>query len=308
MDRRTFLGTGAAALGSLTAPRLLAQACGIPTTEDHYAYGPYYLEAAPARTLIAAADEPGRRLSISGTVRNCAGPVAGATLEVWHATSAGCYIHESQPECEDRGNPAVTRLWATLVSDAGGGFAFETIKPGAYPNGSSYRPSHIHFRIRSPRDWPDPVDLVTQLYFHGDPFIANDPGADEPDALARTIALTSADAQAPLRGIFDVILPGGATGLQGRSRDPLADPALGAFDALVRRNGDRFLIYLPPLPAGTPVEVRLYEGSGRLVLRFRQAGAPVEFDASQWPKGAYSAEMRWQTHKGPRMESITLLR
>jgi protocatechuate 3,4-dioxygenase, beta subunit len=306
MDRRTFLGTGAAALASLTAPRLLAQACGIPITEDRYGYGPYYLADAPERTVLAAADEPGQRLAISGTVRDCGGPVAGATLEVWHATSTGCYIHRSQPECDDGGNPNVTRLWATLVSDAQGRFAFDTIKPGVYLNGNAYRPSHIHFRIRSPLSALAPVDVVTQLYFQGDPYIAGDYGADEPGAKARTIALAKVDAQAPLRGVFDVILPGGSAGLGGRNREPLSDPALGDFDALVQRIGDRFRIFLPPLPSGQPVEVRLYEGSGRLVLRSRQAGAPVELDASHWPRGAYSAEMRWQTDKGPRMESIAL--
>lgn len=305
MDRRAFLGTGAAALASLAAPKLLAQACGLPTTADRYGYGPYYMPNAPERIIIAAPAEPGQRMFIGGTVRNCAGPVAGATLEVWHATDSGCYIHRNQPECGDRGNPEVTRLWATLVSDSGGGFAFETIKPGVYLNGSAYRPSHIHFRIRSPRGAPDPVDVVTQLYFQGDPYIPGDYGADEPGAKARTIGLDLSEAQT-LHGVFDVVLPGGASGVRGR--DLLSDPALGDFDAVVRRNGNRFRIFLPPLPADRPVEVRLFNGSGRMILRSRQAGAPVELDASHWPHGAYSVEMRWLTNKGPRMESLVLHR
>jgi protocatechuate 3,4-dioxygenase beta subunit len=306
MDRRTFVSAGAAAFAGLALPEFLkAQTCGTPTTADRYGYGPYYLEGAPQRARLGNADEPGTPLSIAGTVSNCGGPVKGASLEVWQATDKGCYIHPSQPACQDRGNPQVSRLWALLISDAQGRFAFDTIRPGVYLNGDRYRPSHIHFRIRSPQGAATAVDVVTQLYFQGDQYIPGDFGADEPGAKARTIALSRPSAQAPFQGTFNVTLPGGTTGI-GRARDPLSDPALGAFDALVQRHGDRFRIFLPPLAAGLPVEVRVYDGAGTLMQRGLQAGSPVELNASLWARGGYLAEMRWRTARGWRTESVSL--
>jgi protocatechuate 3,4-dioxygenase beta subunit len=304
MDRRKFLGTGSAALAWLALPKALrAQACPPPTSADRYGYGPYYLENAPGRARLALPDEPGQPLAIRGTVADCSGPVPGVRVEVWHATAAGCYIHPDQPACADHGNPEVSRLWATLLSDVDGAFAFETIKPGVYLNGDRYRPSHIHFRIRRPASArSEAVDLVTQLYFEGDPHIAGDYGADEPGAKARTIPLASE--AGILRGSFPVILPGGSSGL--RRRDPLGDPALGAFDVFVQRSGDRFRVFLPPVPAGRPVEARLYGAGGTLLRRSLHASLPVELDAAPWPRGVLLAEFRWWGNRGLRKEAMTL--
>jgi protocatechuate 3,4-dioxygenase beta subunit len=302
MDRRTFVSAGASALAALALPkRLLGQACGTPTSADRYGYGPFYLENAPSRKSMALPEEPGAKLSIAGQVANCGGPVPGVSLEVWHATDSGCYIHPLQASCPDHGNPQVSRLWASLVSDADGKFAFDTIKPGVYLNGSTYRPSHIHFRIRSPQGAASPVDVVTQLYFQGDPYIAGDYGADEPNAKPRTIALARADAQSPFQGVFNITLPGGDTGL-----DPLSDPALSAFDAFVQRKGDSFLIHLPGLRKSRQVELRLYDARGALLRRSVQKSAPVEVDASPLPRGSYQAELLWWTDNGLRTEAVTL--
>ena len=51
-----------------------------------------------------------------------------------------------------------------------GSYQFDTILPGRYLNGSTYRPSHIHVRVR----WDDENgsnDFISQLYFEGDPFL-----------------------------------------------------------------------------------------------------------------------------------------
>lgn len=304
MDRRKFIGTGSAALAALALPKVLrAQACPTPTTADRYGYGPYYIQGAPNRAKLALANEPGMRLVIDGVVRDCSGPVKGAMLEVWHATDKGCYIHPSQPTCDDHGQPQVARLWATLISDAKGAFGFETIKPGVYLNGSVYRPSHIHFRIRSPQGAAAPVDVVTQLYFQGDKYIPGDYGADEPGAKPRTIKLELGEGVT--FGKFPVYLPGGTTGL-GRRVDPLSDPNLAAFDAFVQRSGDRFRVFLPPLPSGQAVEARLYDASGILMRRSLHTSAPIEFDGALWPRGSYQAEFRWWTGKGERTESVGL--
>jgi hypothetical protein len=261
------------------------------------------LENAPLRTKIALENEPGIKLAIDGIVSNCSGPVKGVSLEVWHATNAGCYIHPNQSTCEDQGNPQVSRLWANLVSDEKGAFAFETIKPGVYLNGAAYRPSHIHFRIRTPSGTTPALDLVTQLYFEGDPYIPGDYGADDPGAKDRTIALM--DKHGVLSGTFAVSIPGGTTSLGGRI-DPLIDPAMRNFDALVQRTGDHFRVFLPPVISGRQVESRLYDAKGVLFHRSIHSTLPIEFDAALWPRGIYQAEFSWQTDKGSRSESVAL--
>ena len=305
MDRRGFLGFGGAALAAFALPKpLRADACPAATTADRYGYGPFYLDGAPRTARLGRPDEPGDPLYIKGEIRDCDGPVPGVQVEAWHATKAGCYIHPAQPDCDDHGNPGVSRLWATLISDADGAFAFRTIKPGVYLNGDRFRPSHIHFRIRRPAsDRSQAIDLVTQLYFRDDPFIPGDYGADDPGAQARIIPLASGDGL--LSGTFPVFLPGGASGLAGR-RDPLSDPALRNFDVYVQRSGDRFRVFLPPVPAGQPVEARLCDAAGILVRRSLHSSLPIEFEAALWPRGLYLAGFRWWTDKGPRSESVTL--
>lgn len=52
---------------------------------------------------------------------------------------------------------------AMLKTDAEGRYRFKTIKPGAYPA------PHIHFRLSGLDD-----ELVTQMYFEGEPLNAQD--------------------------------------------------------------------------------------------------------------------------------------
>lgn len=308
MDRRKFMGAGSLALASLAFPKILragAAACSPATSPDLYGYGPYYLEGAPDRLQLAGAGEPGKPLSIDGKVTDCGGPAKNVVLEVWHATDSGCYIHPSQPTCPDHGNPAVSRLWARLVTDAEGRFSFSTIKPGVYLNGSAYRPSHIHFRIRSPQGTANPVDLVTQLYFQGDPYIPGDYGASDPNAKARIIPLVTVEGLSALAGTFNVQLPGGTTST-GHRMDPLSDPAMGTYDIFVQKRGWNYLFHLPPLPSAQPVEFRLYDAAGILVKRSLHTVTPVELDATLLGRGAYQAEFRWWTSKGQRIESVAV--
>ena len=225
--------------------------------------------------------------------------MAGVRLELWQATASGCYIHPNQPSCPDGGDPETSRLWGHALTDAQGRYAFETIKPGKYLNGSRYRPSHIHFRIRTPAGAANPVDLVTQLYFQGDPDIAGDFGADEPGARARTIPLSGGTGS--LTGVFNVTLPGNTTGI-----DIAADPALRNFDVLVQRRGAVFTFHLPPAPASTEIHMSLYNASGRLLQRSTYRSTPVEVDMAMLPRGGYLAEFSWAVGQGMRTESVWL--
>ncbi|MBL0045636.1 MAG: T9SS type A sorting domain-containing protein [Flavobacteriales bacterium] len=201
MDRRKFLRAGSLmSLGSLLLPSRLAAlpeapddggGCA-PTTDD--ILGPYYLAGSPNTTMVAQTDEPGTRLFLTGTVlsNDCLTPVPNAKIEVWQANDAAVYDL----------SPAFT-LRGTMFSDANGLYAFETIIPGAYLNGSQYRPKHIHFKVTKP-GFPD---LVTQLYFEGDPYIAADPWASQPDAVLRIIPLNDIGG-GQSEGMFDIVLDG----------------------------------------------------------------------------------------------------
>ncbi len=203
LDRRRFLKAGSLfTLGSLILPfQLLGKGTGkgrgaagdcLATTDD--ILGPYYLPGSPVTNMVAGPNEPGDRLYISGSVlsNDCLTPVEGVTIEVWQANAAAVYDT----------SPALN-LRATFLSGVDGTYAFETIMPGPYLNGAQYRPSHIHFRVNKP-GFPE---LITQLYFAGDPYIAQDPWASQPDAADRIIPLNPLGG-GEQEGLFDIVLDG----------------------------------------------------------------------------------------------------
>lgn len=128
-------------------------------TEDNIE-GPFFTPGAPRRTVLAGADTPGIKLSLTGrALRTDCSPLPGAILEVWHADHTGAYDNEG------------FGFRGTLECDREGGFALDTIIPGHYLNGDRYRPAHIHLKIAAAGHRP----LTTQLYFEGDPYNEGDP-------------------------------------------------------------------------------------------------------------------------------------
>ena len=93
------------------------------------------------------------------------------------------------------------------MSNSQGYYIFESIKPGLYLNGSTYRPSHIHFKITPPGF----NTLITQLYFENDPYIPSDAAASitsgQYDATNRIIPLTQ-NTNGDLEGTWDIIING----------------------------------------------------------------------------------------------------
>jgi protocatechuate 3,4-dioxygenase beta subunit len=115
---------------------------------------------APSRGRVVPQGEPGQRLSVSGIVVGPDGAaVAGASLYVYQTDHEGYY--GVKPVSDNR-NP---RLKLFLRSDARGTWAFDTIKPGSYPN--SRIPAHIHFEVSAPGRAPKIFEIV----FEGDPFV-----------------------------------------------------------------------------------------------------------------------------------------
>ena len=150
-DRRRLVFASAALFVAPSA--VLAQQCRV-TPRD--ALGPFYVKGAPAQAdLCASATGGAQKLTVSGRVLgtpDCA-PLAGALVEVWQADVRGDYTQVTAGRRDDPG----CLLRASLTTDAGGRYRFQTIVPGEYPG----RPRHIHYRV-SAKGY---ATLVTQLYF-----------------------------------------------------------------------------------------------------------------------------------------------
>jgi protocatechuate 3,4-dioxygenase beta subunit len=143
-----------------------------PTNDD--IEGPFWIEGVPVRDVLVGAGEPGVRLRLEGVVRDasCAA-VSGAVVEIWHADADGAY-----DDSED------LRFRGQVATDAAGQYRFETIVPGRYLNGATYRPSHVHMKVHV----GGAERLTTQVYFEGDPYLEADPWAES----ARTVCLEEA--------------------------------------------------------------------------------------------------------------------
>jgi catechol 1,2-dioxygenase len=144
--------------------------------------GPYYVAGSPElpaeATLPMRDDEPGTPLLFEGQVRTVAGQaVPQARIEMWHADDLGFYSQYAPglPEWNLRG---------TVVADDEGRFRIRTMQPAPYQiptDGScgkliaaagwhAWRPAHLHLKVSAPGQ----RQITTQLYFTGDPHIADD--------------------------------------------------------------------------------------------------------------------------------------
>lgn len=115
---------------------------------------------APSTGRLTPVGEPGPPLSVSGVVVDPEGkPVAGASLYAFQTDAEGYY---GVKPVSDNQNP---RLMILLRTDAQGRWAFETIRPGSYPN--SRAPGHIHFEVSAQGF----STKIFEIVFEGDPFI-----------------------------------------------------------------------------------------------------------------------------------------
>ena len=113
----------------------------------------------------------GDALCITGSVMDQhLNPIAGARVEIWQACASGRYHHFNDP------NPAPLdakfQYSGRDETDSRGIYQFKTIQPGSYPvPGTDWvRAPHIHFRVIK----PGYVELVTQVYFSGNPLNEKD--------------------------------------------------------------------------------------------------------------------------------------
>lgn len=88
-----------------------------------------------------------------------------------------------------------------MRTDRMGKYSFKTIVPIPYKDGDGWRPAHIHLRI-SGKDYQD---LITQIYFEGDPHIDKDGAANSPQSVNRIIKIKKNASNESLAR-FDIIM------------------------------------------------------------------------------------------------------
>jgi protocatechuate 3,4-dioxygenase beta subunit len=169
------------------------------STEDLYGQGPFYTANAPfiQNNQLADINEVGTRIIISGQVYNldCLAVIPNTEIDIWQADDSGGYDNTGY------------NLRGKVTTNSQGFYVFESIKPGFYLNGTTFRPSHIHFKITPPGF----STLITQLYFQGDIYIPTDAAASVTsgsfDATDRIIPLV-ANSNGDLEGTWDIIIDG----------------------------------------------------------------------------------------------------
>jgi catechol 1,2-dioxygenase len=177
----------------------LAGPKGWQPTEDNI-LGPYFRQGAPYRAKITPPLEPGETLLIRGRVwgADTRKPLHGATLDIWQANAKGRYDNDDSEHPPPAG-VYVNR--ARMLTDETGYYEFESIHPGRYKTGpDTWRPSHIHYLVRC----TGYADLVTQLYFKGDPYNATDPYI-KPSLIIETETQKNGSQSYSL-GTFDIVL------------------------------------------------------------------------------------------------------
>ena len=153
----------------------------------------------------------GEAILVEGRVHGANGkPLANALVDVWQANHHGRYSHPEDPNTAPLDEHF--QGWGIVRTDADGTYRFKTIRPGAYPlenlGGTGWRCQHIHYKV-SHEAHPE---LITQMYFDGDPLIAQDLEiAKAPEELRHLLIASGKhdDASGLLSYRYDIVL--GAT-------------------------------------------------------------------------------------------------
>lgn len=162
------------------------------TTND--ILGPFYRENAPMRDDLLIDGVPGTVVTLQGKVykSDCTTVLKDAKVEIWHCDTEGVYDNTSN-DYRHRG---------TWLTNEDGEYSFKTILPGKYLNGRLYRPAHIHYRVTEANS----KELISQLYFFGDPHITEDPWASKKEAERRILPVILEDVKGNLVVNFDIYL------------------------------------------------------------------------------------------------------
>lgn len=158
--------------------------------------GPFHLVDSPPRALGDSIDETGEGgepCLVTGRVTDSDGtPVAGASVDVWHADADGFYDVQRPGEVPDR------NLRGLFTTDEDGRYWFRTIVPRFYPvptdgpvggllaatGRHAFRAAHIHVEVSA----PGVRTLTTHLFVDGSPYLDSDAVFGVKAALIRTFA------------------------------------------------------------------------------------------------------------------------
>ncbi|UWU92341.1 dioxygenase [Bradyrhizobium sp. CB1015] len=151
------------------------------TETDQSLLGPFWRLNSPRVEnggSIVRSETPGATLFVSGRVTGKDGqPVAGAEVDVWHASPVGLYENQD-PEQADM------NLRGKFTTDSDGRFSFRSVMMVGYPIPTDgvvgrlleaqgrhpYRPAHLHALIFKPGF----KVLISQVYDPSDPHIDSD--------------------------------------------------------------------------------------------------------------------------------------
>lgn len=179
LTRRQLLGTAGAAgtaylaggrprLGALLArlrdaaiPEARAATCLLTPAAIE---GPFFVDERLVRSDITGdptdgSVQPGVPLRLRIAVARADGgctPVAGAVVDVWHASAAGLYSDEAS-----NGTAGRRYLRGAQRTDGAGSVEFVSVYPGWYPG----RTIHVHAKVRLLDDTATTFEFTTQLYF-----------------------------------------------------------------------------------------------------------------------------------------------
>ncbi len=162
------------------------------TTND--ILGPFYRPNAPLRSDLTFSGLAGSAILLKGKVfkNDCTTPIKDALVEVWHCNAEGKYDNAT----------ADYQQRAAWETNEKGDYSFKTIMPGKYLNGELYRPSHIHFRISA----TGYKEIISQIYFKGDPHITSDPWASDKKAVHRILDIIPEDIVGGLSILFNIYM------------------------------------------------------------------------------------------------------
>ena len=151
------------------------------TETDQSLLGPFWRLNSPLVAnggSIVRSETPGASLFVNGRVVDKDGrPVAGAEVDVWHASPVGLYENQDPDQAD-------MNLRGKLTTDADGRFAFRSVMMVGYPiptdgvvgrllkaqSRHPYRPAHLHALIFKPGF----KVLISQVYDPNDPHIDSD--------------------------------------------------------------------------------------------------------------------------------------
>lgn len=99
-------------------------------------------------------------------------PLPFVLIDIWHSSPEALYdYHEVDPnvnfeykeELNTHGLSSHFDYRARLITDEQGRYEYETVKPSAYFDDSTWRCPHIHYYVQASGYKP----VITQLYFKG---------------------------------------------------------------------------------------------------------------------------------------------